>query len=181
VASFFYTFLSQLPLAAHQSLLAGNPWLIVVLASIVPMATLGALIVNWKPAWGFRDTINRLSTGAGGVLFVLGLSELAWHSLLHFGPAPFELFIMLLMGAVTAMVGIHETVSENMIKGIIWGMKFAALPVMIALVVFGGILGFCLTLGFSFSLFTLLGILWGLIIAVLFILRVEQLHKQGYP
>jgi len=179
LASLFFTVLSQLPFLAHQSLLSPNPWFIVALLGFVPAATLGALVVNWNRTWGMKDTINRLCTSLSTTLFVLSCCELAWQFLLHANAPTLQLFVMLFAAALGSFIGINPQVSNRMINGIQGPLNRARWLVIAAGIAIGGLLGFFLTIGFPLSLFTFFGILLGSLIALVPVMRVDQLLNSG--
>ncbi len=179
LASLFYVILAYMPQIAQGSLLSNNAWFIVLLAGMIPAATLGALVVNGSKS--LRDILNRLCTGLCSALLVLGLAELIWRAILQLNIPPLQLFIMLLVAAIGASYGTSARVSERVLRVVTRTMRYLRRVTLTVAVVLGGILGFFLTIGFPFTLFTLVGILSGVVIAALLILRASYLVKQRYP
>ena len=175
LASLFYTVLSQMPFLPHQSLLPPNPWFIVVLLGIVPVATLGALVVNWSRTWGMRNTIYRTCTGLSTALLALTFCEVVWQSLFYGHVPALQLFVMLLVAALGGVIGINPLVSARIINGVNWPLNRARWLVIVVWVALGGLLGFLLTIGFALSPFTFFGILVGSLIALALVICVDQL------
>ncbi|MEO9059333.1 MAG: serine/threonine protein kinase [Ktedonobacteraceae bacterium] len=179
IASLFYTVLARLPLLAHQSILSPNAWFIVVLLGIVVAAPIGALAVNWNRRWSVQETLSRLCTGLYTTLFPLGVSELLWQTFLHNKVPPLQLFVLLLLAALSSSVCTNASVSEKIIERFLFAMEYMRRPVMIAAVLVGGFLGFILAIGFPPSGFTLLGIAGGIGVALAFVLQLDRLLKQN--
>lgn len=175
LASLCSTLLSLLPDMA----LWPNPAFIGVLLLMIPMATLGALLVDWGKLWRGFDILDRTSTGLSVVLVALGLVESAWQSFLHGQVPPLQLMTMLLVAAIGASVGTHSTVSQLILKGVMWAMVRLRWPTIVTVVLLGGSLGFGLAIGFSFSLLTLLGLLVGMLVAAALVLRVDMLIQRS--
>ncbi len=178
VASLFYSVLSELPFLAHHSILAPNPWFIVVLLGLIPAATFGALVINWSRQGNKLALINRLYTGLGMTLVALGVAEPLWTLFLHQIAPPLQLFLMLLIAALTATAGTNTFVSEKISKRCLLIMEYMHRPVIIVAVILGGILGFTLTLGFPLSSFTLVAVAIGIGIATALMLLFDYLLKQ---
>lgn len=175
LASFSYTFLAYLPPLAHTPALPPSQWFIAVLLGMVPLATLGALLVNTR----MPDILNRFCTGLSVSLSALGLGELLWQVLLRINVPPLQLCIMLLLIAVGAAIGTTPAVSERIIEKGIWAMQHMRLLIIAAAVLVGSALGFALTVGLIFSFFTPLSIVLGIGVAVTLLMRLDRLIK--YP
>ena len=179
IASLFYTVLARLPLLAHQSILPPNAWFIVVLLGIVVTAPIGALVVNWNCRWSVQEMLSRLCTGLYTTLFPLAVSELFWVTFLHNKLAPLQLFVMLLIAALSSSVSTNASVSEKIIGRLLFAMEYMRRPVMIVAVLVGGFLGFILTIGFPPSGFTLLGIAGSIGVSVAFVMQLDRLLKEN--
>jgi tRNA A-37 threonylcarbamoyl transferase component Bud32 len=179
-ASFSYLLLAHLPPLAGTpvSLFPSNQWSIVVFLGMVPLATLGASLVDWDSTSSKRDRINRFCTGLSVTLSTLGFGALTWHVLLHMNIPALQLCAMLLLTAAGASIGTHPIVSEWIIDRGIWAMKHVRPLVIIAAVLLGGILGLLLTSGAALGCFTPFGVLLGMGIAVAFVSRVDRLIKH---
>jgi serine/threonine protein kinase len=180
-AAFFYLFLAHLPPLAHVSFLPPSPWFMAILLGLVPLTTLGAMIVNWKRSWSSLDMINRVCTGMALALVALGISEGAWQNLGFPAAPPWQLFIMLLVTAIGATVGTAPRVSTRIFKSVIWATRRLRRAVMAAAIAVGAILGFALTNGFAYGLFSVFGIVLGIAVAVLLVRRADSLITQNYP
>ncbi len=181
VASLFYTLLSALPPSIHVSPLPPSPWFILVLAGMVPAATLGALLVNWNRSSPLKDTINYACTGMGSSLVVLALVKTFWQLVMHQQQPALQLFVMLLVTSVMATVGTNSTISEYILYGISWALAHARMLVLVTTMALGGLLGFSLTADFAVSCFTPFGVLLGIVIAFTVVLRVDHLMRQNHP
>jgi serine/threonine protein kinase len=179
-ASFSYLLLAHLPPLASTpvSLFPSNQWSIVVFLGMVPLATLGALFVDWDNASSLRDRINRFCTGLSVTLSTLGFGALAWHVLLHMNIPSLQLCAMLLLTAAGASTGTHPVVSEWIIDRGIWAMKHLRPLVIVAAVLLGGILGLLLTSGAALGCFTPFGVLFGMGVALALVSRIDRLIKH---
>jgi serine/threonine protein kinase len=179
-ASFSYLLLAHLPPLASTpvSLFPSNQWSIVVFLGMVPLATLGALFVDWDSTLSVRDRINRFCTGLSVTLSTLGFGTLAWHVFLHVNIPSLQLCAMLLLTAAGASIGTHSIVSEWIIDRGIWAMKHARPLVIIAAVLLGGILGLLLTSGAALGCFTPFGVVIGVGIAMALVSRVDRKIKH---
>jgi hypothetical protein len=173
-ASFSYMFLAHLPFLASTSIsrALSTQWFIAVLFSMVPLATFGALLVDWDSTSSKRDTMNRFYTGMSVSLGALGSGELLWHMLLRINVPQLQLCAMLLLTAVGATIGTNSRVSELVVEKGIWAMKHLRPLVITAALLIGGILGFTLTSGAAFGCFTPFGVLLGMGITMALVLRV---------
>src|SRR5215472_5519607 len=173
-ASFSYLLLAHLPPLASTpvAFFPSNQWSILVLLGMVPLATLGALLVDWDSTSSIRDRINRFCTGLSVTLSTLGFGALAWHIFLHMNIPSLQLCAMLLLTAAGASTGTHPIVSEWIIDRGIWSMKHARPLVIIVAVLLGGILGLLLTSGAALGCFTPFGVVTGMGIALALVSRV---------
>ena len=175
LASFCYTFLAAI---AHTAPLPPNPWFIVVLLGSVPCATIGATVVTWKRA----ELLNRLCTGACSVLVALGLSELAWQSLVHQAAQPLHLLVMLLIAAISAAFGTHPQVSTVVIDRLILAMEYIRWMVIGIVGIVGALLGFALASGFALDWLTFLAALLSSATALALVFWVDhQLQQNNNP
>ncbi|MFL5629011.1 MAG: protein kinase domain-containing protein [Ktedonobacteraceae bacterium] len=178
LASLCYTFLAA---ASHAAPLPPNPEFIAVLLGSVPCATLGAVIVNWDRTCSHMETLNRLSTGASTVLLALGLSELAWQSLVHQAAQPLHLVVMLLVAALSATLGTHTRVSTLVIGRLSWAMTYIRWIVIGIAGVVGAMLGFALAIGFALSWPSFLAALLGCAITLALVFWVDHQLNQITP
>ena len=181
VASLVYTLLTQLPLQPPPPPLPPNPWFILVLAGIVPAATLGALMVNWKETRSLAEKINRACTGMGSALAALGLVKIVWQLVLHDSLPPLQLVVMLLVTSLGATAGINPMISHSIIQGATWALTRMRKAVIAGAAIAGGLLGYFLTAGQALSCFTPFGILLGIGVAVALVLRIDHSLKQHQP
>lgn len=177
-SGFFYLAFAHLPPLLHTSLLPPSPWFTAVLVGLGPAALLGVLVVNWLSAWTTREAINRVCAGLVMALALLGISEEGWQNLFGNGAPTLHLFIMLLITALAATIGSLPRVSEALIKAASWGMRRARWVMIVLALLLGGVLGFALTNGLASGCFTPFGVLLGLGVGGLLILRVDRLLKQ---
>jgi serine/threonine protein kinase len=178
-AAFFYLLLSHITPNAQASLLPPNPWFIAVLVGMVPFAAAGAILVNWGSSRNTRETISRACTGLASALIVLGLGDALWQNVLGGGTAPpFHLIVMLLITAAGATIGSLPSVSNKMISIGMWMMQHMRLLMIVLAIVIGGGLGFALTSGIAFGVFTPFGVLLGVGIGIALVLRLNRLLKQ---
>jgi serine/threonine protein kinase len=181
IAAFFYLFLAHLPPLVHVSFLPPSPWFLAILLALIPLTTLGAVIVNWKGAWNNLDMVNRISTGMALALLALGISEGSWQNLAFPAVPPLQFFIMLLATAIGATVGTAPGVSARILKIVTWAALRMRRAVMVLAVVIGAGLGFALTDGFAYGLFSLFGIALGVAVAMLLVRRADSQIPQNYP
>ncbi len=173
-ASFFYTILSHIP-SLHALLMPPGAAFALVLAGMVPLATLGALLVD-RP---ITDMINRACTGMASALLALALVKIGWQVGLHVSMAPLQLFVMLLVASLSATVGVNALVSGYIAFGVSWALARMRQVVMTLAVLVGGGLGFLLTTDVIVSWFTPCGILLGVAVLVALVWRVDQLMKRN--
>ncbi len=178
VASLFYTLVSQLALTGHASSLPPNPWFILTQASMIPAATLGALLLRWDSNWTLDDAINRACTSMAMVLLVLAATRLLWQSLLHSDLAWLQLAVLLVVASSVATVATHPVISDRIIDVVIWLLQHARLFTIAVAGIAGTLLGYLLTLGISLGWFTALGILVGGSVGVLLFLRLDYLLQE---
>jgi hypothetical protein len=181
IAAFFYLFLAHLPPLVHVSFLPPSPWFLAILLALIPLTTLGAVIVNWKGAWSNLDMMNRVSTGMALALLALGISEGSWQNLAFPAVPPLQFFIMLLVTAIGATVGTAPGVSARILKIVTWAARRMRRAVVVLAVVVGAGLGFALTNGFAYGLFSLLGIALGVGVAMLLVRCADSQTTQNYP
>jgi hypothetical protein len=165
----------------QAALLPPNPWFVVVLISLVPFATLGAIIVNWGSLWRTRGIISRACTGLGTALVALGLSEAIWQSLFGGAAPQLQLVVMLLMTAAGATIGTAPRVSDRLLRVGTWAMRHMRWVMIGLAVLVGGGLGYALTSGIALGVFTIFGVVLGSGLAVVLVLRIDRLIKQRYP
>ncbi len=177
-SGFYYLAFSHLPPFANQSLLPPNPWFTAILIGLVPFANFGVIVVNWLSVWDTRETINRICTGLVTSLVLLGVSETGWQNLFGLGAPPIHLLTLVLITALAATVGSLPKVSDTMLNGAKWGMGHARWLMIVLAMLFGGVLGFALTSGLSSGCFTPFGVLLGIGVGGLLVLRVDRLLKQ---
>ncbi|HCP75180.1 MAG TPA: hypothetical protein DIU08_11125, partial [Ktedonobacter sp.] len=175
LASLFYTLVAKMTSQAPLSLLPPNPWFIIVLSGIGPAAALGALLLNWNRTWSYGDTINRLCTGISTAFLALSFCELIWQLLFHAHAPTLQFFVMLLVAVFGGVLGINARVSDGIINGTFWLVERARWLIIVAAIMFGGILGFLLSVGFPLGIFTFFGILTGSLIALTLVMRVDRL------
>jgi serine/threonine protein kinase len=181
IAAFFYLFLAHIPPLAHVSFLPPSPWFLAILVGLVPLTTLGAMLVNLKATWSSVDILNRMSTGMAVALLALGLSEGVWQNLAFPAVPPLQFFIMLLVTAVGATVGTAPRVSARVFRSVTWATRHVRRVAMALAIVLGAGLGFALTNGFAYGLFSLLGIALGIAVAMLLVRRSDSLVTQNHP
>ena len=109
VASLGYTLLTPLVHAA----LPPSPWFVLLLILLVPMATLGSLLVYWKRSWTIHDLINRACTGMGSALVLLALVEILWQLALHNSSPKLQFSILLFITALGATLGTTPQLSDS--------------------------------------------------------------------
>jgi serine/threonine protein kinase len=175
LASLFYTLVAKMTSQAPLSLLPPNPWFIIVLSGIGPAAALGALLLNWNRSWSYGDTINRMCTGISTAFLALSFCELIWQLLFHAHAPTLQFFVMLLVAVFGGVFGINARVSDGIINGTFWLVARARWLIIVAAIMFGGILGFLLSVGFPLGIFTFFGIMTGSLIALTLVMRVDRL------
>ena len=181
IAAFFYLFLAHIPPLVHVSFLPPSPWFLAILVGLVPLTTLGAMLVNLKATWSSVDMLNRMSTGMAVALLALGLSEGVWQNLAFPAVPPLQFFIMLLITAVGATLGTAPRISARIFRSVTWATRRMRRVVMVLAIVLGAGLGFALTNGFAYGLFSLFGLALGVAVAMLLVQRSDSLITQNYP
>jgi serine/threonine protein kinase len=179
LASLCYNIVAQLPFLIHTPPLWPNPWFVFVLASTIPAATLGALLVHWNRNWTFAEAIDRGCIGMGGVLSAIALGNLVWQLVLHAMLPSVQLVLLLVIAALSASLTVGPWASNSMINGILWIMARMRSLFMAFIVVLGGALGFVLALGIPFDWSTPLGILVGVAVAVALVLRMDHVMQNS--
>ena len=175
LASLCYTLTASL---VHLNPLPPSPWFILVLVLIIPATTLGALIVHWEQSWNWQDLWNRACTGMGSALLLVGILEILWQSSVHSEQHALQLTVMLFIAALGATAGTIPQISDYMLKSATWAMTHLRTFMLIMAVIIGGALGYFLTAGLAFGVLTPLGILLGIIVGVLLVLRVDRIVRQ---
>lgn len=177
-AGCFYLVLAHLPLLAHVAVLPPSPWFTVILVGLVPFSTLGVVIANWLTSWNTKETINRVCTSLSVSLVLLGLGESAWQNLIGQNTPELHFLTMLLLTSLAATIGALPRISSMLLNGATWGMSHLRWVMISLAVIVGGSLGFTLTNGLAAGCFTPFGILLGIGVGVLLVLRVDRLLKQ---
>ncbi len=180
-ASLCYTIVAAFPLLAHALPLPPNPWFIVVLACMVPLATAGALLVNRDSSWTLKDTIDRACTGMGSALAVLALAKIFWLIAIHANFAVAQLLIMLTIVALGATLGTYPYISDYIIHGVLWSLTHMRIFGISLAVILGGVMGFFLTSGIAFGWLTPFGVVAGVGVAIALVLRMDQRRKHSLP
>jgi threonine/homoserine/homoserine lactone efflux protein len=139
------------------------------------------MLVNLKATWSSVDMLNRMSTGMAVALLALGLSEGIWQNLAFPAVPPLQFFIMLLITAVGATVGTAPRISARIFRSVTWATRRVRRVVLALAIVLGAGLGFALTNGFAYGLFSLLGIALGIAVAMLLVRCADSLITQNYP
>jgi Serine/threonine protein kinase len=164
-----------------------NPLFIMMLGTMVPAATLGALIVLYERSWRRGEALNRALTGMNGALFSVSVCEFIWQLTLQARtPGWLQLLVMLLVAALGATTMICLRPHKRFLAMMGGGLRaFGRSPWTLAFSIpLGGILGYFLAYGFSSLLFTLFGILLavgivaGLIWRVNFLLRPKRQRQR---
>jgi len=158
-ASLCYSVLVEILALAHITPLPPHPWFIAVLLGMLPMAVLGALVINWKGTWSKEETSNSLCTGLCTALLALSVSEFTWQNLLRLDAPVLQLMIMLLIVALASTVGTHPPISKQIITGVQWAVGYARWVVIALAMAVGGGLGFMLAVGLPVT--TLFSIVFG--------------------
>jgi serine/threonine protein kinase len=184
-ASLSYMFFAHFPSSAQASPLPPSQGFIAVLLSMIPLATIGALVADQDSTHRKSNSLNRFYTGLVITLSTLGLGELVWHMLLGVSAPPLQLCTMLLLTALGATVGTNSRVSELLIEqgsragGTRACLRLFLRPLIIAAAVFmGGSLGFMLTMGTAFSWLSPFAILLGIGVMLALVMRVDHLVKH---
>lgn len=155
-----------------------NPWFTAVLIGMVPMAAVGVALVNWLSSLNSRETINGVSTSLAVGLVALGLCEAGWQNLIGMGAPVLHLLVMLIVSALATTIGAQPRVSNALINGALWGMRRVRWLMIVLATLIGGALGFALTNNLGIGCFTPFGVLLGILVGGLLVLRVDRLLKQ---
>lgn len=177
-AGFFYFVFAHLPPFIQNPPVPPNPWFTAVLIGMVPMATVGVALVNWLSSWRERETINGLSSSLAIGLGALALCEAGWQNLFGAGAPVLHLLVMLIVTALATTVGSLPRVSNGLINGVLWGMRRVRWLMIALAMLLGGALGFALTNNLGIGCFTPFGVLLGIGVGAVLILRVDRLLKQ---
>jgi len=160
--------------------LAPQPWFILVLVTMLPTATLGALIVQIGRAWRPRRAINLFLTGVASALLGLSAVEFIWQlaSRGHINSWA-QLLVMLLVSSTGATIGVHGQPHHKVMDTIV---RIRAILRRTRLLltsggIAGALAGFGLTFGFGFDIFTVFGILLSIAVGVGLVWRVDYLVK----
>jgi len=86
--------------------------------------------------------------------------------------------VMLLLVSLAATLGALPAISDRIINGAIWGMSHMRWLMIVLAMLLGGTLGFALTNGLGSGCFTPFGVLLGIGVGALLVLRVDRLLKQ---
>src|SRR5207237_1173002 len=111
-------------------------------------------------------------------LVALGLCVAGWQNLAGTGAPVLHLLVMLVVTSLAATVGALPRVSDALINGALWGMRRVRWLMIALAMVLGGSLGFALTNNLGIGCFTPFGVLLGIAVGGLLVLRVERLLKQ---
>jgi hypothetical protein len=148
----------------------------------LPMAVLGALVINWKRTWGKEETSNRLCTGLCTALLALSISEFAWQTFLRLHAPALQLMIMLLIAALASTVGTHPQISKQIIERVKWATSYVRWVVIALAMAVGGGLGFMLAAGLPLTFLTPLSMVVGSgIVASLALWVDHQLKPPSVP
>ncbi len=174
-ASLVYTLLSAL----HP--LPPSPDFVLMLAGMLPAAAIGAMVVQWNRSHELEELVKRALTAMGCTLIGVASVEAFLQLLIHIAMPPLQMFIVLVVAALCATFGAHERPCAAITRGLATfhtalGRIAWLTTLLIALV--GGGLGYVLTLGFAFSIFTLSGILVGAAIGGALMWLVTYLVQQ---
>lgn len=177
-SGFFYFAFAHLQPFLKNPPLPPNPWFIAVLIGMVPTATLGVTIVNWLSSWTNREAINRIITSLSVALLALGICEAIWQNLFGTGAPVLHLLVMLLATSLAATIGASRRVSDALMNSAQWAMRRMRWVMIVLAMLVGGSLGFALTNSLGLGCFTPFGILLGVAVGALLVLRVDRLLKQ---
>ncbi|HVU67594.1 MAG TPA: serine/threonine-protein kinase [Ktedonobacteraceae bacterium] len=155
-----------------------NPWFTAVLIGMVPMATIGVALINWLSTLRTREAINGLSTSLAIGLVALALCEAGWQNVFGAGAPVLHLLVMLIVSALATTIGAQPRVSNGLINGALWGMRRLRWLMIALAMLLGGALGFALTTNLGIGCFTPFGVLLGIGVGALLVLRVDRLLKQ---
>ncbi|MBX5456337.1 MAG: serine/threonine protein kinase [Thermogemmatispora sp.] len=176
--SLFYELFSQLPFFSHAPL-PPDPAFLPALLAMLPLAPLGALLLNTDHRWQLSALVNRFCTGLATTLAALGLLEPAWHSVFQDGAPALHALTLLALAALAGTLGSSQLISSRLLAGATWAMKRFRLPTLALLMVTGVSLGLSLALGTSLSLLTPLAVAAGAAVALALIFRIDRLI--GHP
>jgi hypothetical protein len=164
-----------------QSPLPPNPWFIVVLAAMMPTATLGALLARFTRSWRVGKLLDHAITSMVSILPLLAVLRLVWQLTLRTDLGPVQLVLILVSVAVAATIGSNTRVSEYIIdnvRGMVSHLRWLANGGALFI---GGGLGYLLTAGLGSGAFTVFGILVGVGVMALLVWRVDYLLKYSSP
>ncbi|BCL82373.1 serine/threonine protein kinase [Ktedonobacteria bacterium brp13] len=159
--TFFAAHATSRPLVAPVLSHLG-PQFILTLGIMIPAATLGALIILYERNWRSREVQNRAFTGMNGALLCVASCEFIWQLTLR---TQTQGWVQLLFMLVVAALGATATICERPHRYIMSTLmrvqrafgrsRWTVAPAL----VLGLGLGYFLTYGFAFSIFTVFGIL----------------------
>lgn len=161
-----------------------DPQFILMLGTMIPAATFGALIVLYRRSWQADragSVVSRALTGMNGSLVVVALSELIRQLALRALPGWIQLLLMLVAASTGAIVAICDRPQRkimsiaNRVQRVFRKRRWMML---VPTVVVGGTLGYVLTFGFPFGPFTLFGILLAMGIVAGLAWRVSSFRYQ---
>ncbi|GHO44248.1 hypothetical protein KSX_24110 [Ktedonospora formicarum] len=181
MGSIGYSIISSWLASFHIKTLSPSPWFVLFLAILLPTTAVGALITHWEWTWQREQILNRLGSGIGSVLIATAVLKILWQLVAHVASGGVQLLIMLAGASIAAILGTDEHMSEAMIDWVSWALDSMRRTVIGLLLLLGGMLGFLLTIEFSLSWFTLIGILSGLLVAANLIWRVHLIQQQYQP
>jgi serine/threonine protein kinase len=176
--SLFYELFAQLPFFSHTPL-PPDPAFLLALLAMLPLAPLGALLLNADHRWQMSVLMHRFCTGLATTLAALGLLEPAWHSVFQDGAPALHALTLFALAALAGTLGSSQFISSRLLAGATWAMKRFRLPTLALLMVTGVSLGLSLALGTSLSLLTPLAVATGAAVALALIFRIDRLI--GHP
>jgi len=177
-ASWVYTVFSQIkPLP-----LPPNPLFVLLLAAMLPAATIGALTVQWNSSLSFDELLARASTGLGCTLLGVSVVEALWRLAVHVPLVSVQLLLVLVVAALSASFGTHGPPCAAVIAALSKlhaGVGSAGWRAIALFTPIGAVLGYFLTIGFEPSIFTACGILSGALIGGVLMWVVDYLLKSN--
>ena len=176
LSSLLYTLFGH---QTHSPLLP-DPRFIIILAGMVPVAPMGALLIQRTSTWDITEIINRAVTGMICVLATLALARLIWQFILP-PLGVVQLCVMLILAALSATVGTDTWANGYIIDKIDWALLRLPLVVKIATVCVGLVAGYLLSIGIVPGGFTLFGMLIGVASASALVWRVDYLLGANHP
>jgi hypothetical protein len=178
IPSLFYELFAHLPFFSLTPL-PPNPAFLPMLLAMLPLAPLGALLLNADHGWQLPEVLNRFCAGQATTLAALGLLEPAWHSIFQDGAPPLHALALFALAALASTLGSSQPISSRILAGASWAMKRFRLPTLALLMMTGVGLGLSLALGTSLSLLTPLAVAAGAAVTLALIFRIDRLI--GHP